>query len=202
MGKSYIRERKRDYYYRKAKSERYRSRAVYKLLEAIKKFNFIREGDVVVDLGATPGGWTQVCTKIVGERGFVLAIDLRPLKPFKAKNVLTIVKDIRDKELPSKIMSILGRKVDVVVSDVSPNLSGVWEVDHARQIKLACDSLNIAECILKEGGNFFVKIFEGDLKDDFLKKMKEKFRTVRVFRPKATRKRSSEIYFLGLRYGT
>jgi len=198
LTKSYLRERKRDYYYRKAKQEDYRSRAVYKLLEAIKRYRFIKKGDVVVDLGAAPGGWVQGCLKTVGKEGFILAVDLRPIKPFEEPNVAFIKRDVSEKETLSAIIDRLPVAADAVISDLSPNLSGVWEVDHARQIKLAYDALEIAKTILKKGGNFFVKIFEGDLSNDFVKEMKRHFHDVRMFRPKASRKRSSEIYVLGL----
>ncbi|MCD6529687.1 RlmE family RNA methyltransferase [Candidatus Bathyarchaeota archaeon] len=198
MTKSYLRERKRDYYYRKAKQEDYRSRAVYKLLEAIKKYRFIKKGDVVVDLGAAPGGWVQGCLKTVGKEGFVLAVDLRPIKPFKEPNVAFIKGDVSEEETLSAIIDRLPSAADAVISDLSPNLSGVWEVDHARQIKLAYDALEIARKILKKGGNFFAKMFEGDLSNDFIKEVKRNFHTIKIFRPKASRKRSSEIYVLGL----
>ena len=198
MTKSYLRERKRDYYYRKAKQEDYRSRAVYKLLEAIKKYRFIKKGDIVVDLGAAPGGWVQGCLKTVGKEGFVLAVDVRSIKPFKEPNVIFIRGDVSEKETLNAIMDRLPSVADVVISDLSPNLSGVWEVDHARQIKLAYDALEIAKNTLKRGGNFFVKIFEGDLSNDFIREVKKRFQAIRIFRPKASRKRSSEVYILGL----
>jgi len=198
LTKSYLRERKKDYYYRKAKKEDYRSRAVYKLLEAIKKYRFIKRGDVIVDLGASPGGWVQGCLKTVGKEGFVLAVDLRPIKPFKEPNVTFIRGDVSERETINAIIDKLPSAADVVISDLSPRLSGIWEVDHARQIKLAYDALEIAKNILRKEGNFFVKIFEGDLSNDFIRKVKEHFHAVRIFRPKASRKRSSEVYILGL----
>ena len=195
-----MRERKRDYFYRKAKTENYRSRAVYKLLEAIKRYRFIKKGDVVVDLGAAPGGWVQGCLKVVGKKGFVLAVDVRSITPFNADNVAFIKRDISKPETLKDILERLPSAADVVISDVAPNLSGVWEVDHARQIKLAYDALEIAKGTLKRKGNFFVKIFEGDLSNDFVKEVKKHFEVLRIFRPKASRKRSSEIYILGLGY--
>lgn len=198
MPKAWIQERKRDYYYRKAKEEKYRSRAAYKLFQAIEKYHFIKNGDVVVDLGAAPGGWVQAARKIVGSRGFVLGVDLKPVEPFPRSNVRTIIGDINEQETLEQILSMLPRKVDVVISDASPNISGIWEVDHARQIDLAHQSLKIALETLRPLGNFFVKVFEGDLLVDFINKVKRHFEVVRIIKPKASRAKSSEIFVLGM----
>jgi len=198
LPKAWIQERKRDYYYRKAKEEKYRSRAAYKLFQAIEKYHFIKNGDVVVDLGAAPGGWVQAARKIVGSRGFVLGVDLKPVEPFPRSNVRTIIGDINEQETLEQILSMLPRKVDVVISDASPNISGIWEVDHARQIDLAHQSLKIALETLRPLGNFFVKVFEGDLLVDFINKVKRHFEVVRIIKPKASRAKSSEIFVLGM----
>lgn len=198
MPKAWIQERKRDYYYRKAKEEKYRSRATYKLFQAIEKYHFIKNGDVVVDLGAAPGGWTQAARKNVGSRGFVLGVDLKPIEPFPRSNVRTIIGDINEQETLEQILSMLPKKADVVISDASPNISGIWEVDHARQIDLAHQSLKIALETLRPLGNFFVKVFEGDLLVDFINKVKRHFEVVRIIKPKASRAKSSEIFVLGM----
>ena len=198
MPKAWIQERKRDYYYKKAKAEKYRSRAAYKLFQAIEKYHFIKNGDVVVDLGAAPGGWVQAARKIVGGRGFVLGVDLKPVEPFPRSNVRTIIGDINEQETLEQILSMLPRKADVVISDASPNISGIWEVDHARQIDLAHQSLKIALETLRPLGNFFVKVFEGDLLVDFINKVKRHFEVVRIIKPKASRAKSSEIFVLGM----
>ena len=198
MPKAWIQERKKDYYYKKAKEEKYRSRAAYKLFQAVKKYKFIGKGDTVVDLGAAPGGWIQAASKIVGKEGFVLGVDLKPIDPFSQDNIHTIVGDINDEETLEQILKILPEKADVVISDVSPNISGIWEVDHARQIDLAERSLEIALDILKPSGNFFVKVFQGDLFNDFVNKVEKHFRIVKIFKPKASRPKSSEMFVLGL----
>ena len=198
MPKSWIRQRKRDYYYRKAKEEKFRSRAAYKLLQAVKKYKFMKRGDIVVDLGAAPGGWIQAARKIVGEEGFILGVDIKPIEPFEEENILTIVADITDPKTPENIRNLLPELADVVISDVSPKISGIWEVDHARQIDLALNSMKIACKVLKPKGNFFVKIFEGDLTRDFIVKLKENFSAVKLVKPKASRAKSSEIYILAL----
>ena len=200
MSGRWLERRKRDYYHRKAKEEGYRSRAAYKLLQAVKKYNFIRAGNVVVDLGAAPGGWLQVARRIVGEKGFVLGVDLKKVKPLNYDNVHVILGDIRSSETLRKIEALLPRPADVVVSDVSPNISGVWELDHARQIELAESSLKIALSVLRKGGNFFVKVFQGEFFNEFLNEVKNHFIRVEIVKPKASRKESAEIYVLGVGY--
>jgi 23S rRNA (uridine2552-2'-O)-methyltransferase len=196
----WIERRKRDYYYKRAKEEKYRSRAAYKLLEAVKRYNFIHPGDIIVDLGAAPGGWLQAARQIVGERGFVLGVDLREVEALNYNNVHVILGDIRNAEVIGRIKAILPRPADAVVSDVSPNISGIWELDHARQIELAESSLKIALSVLRRGGNFFVKVFQGEFFNQFLNEVKNHFMRVEIVKPKASRKESAEIYLLGMNY--
>ena len=198
MPKAWIQNRKRDYYYKKAKAENYRSRATYKLSQAAAKYHFIRKDDVVVDLGAAPGGWIQAARKIVGKKGFVLGVDLKPIEPFPQEYVRTIVADMAESETLQQILDFLPRKADVVLSDASPNISGVWEVDHARQIDLAAQALKIALSVLRPSGNFFVKVFEGDMLADFVKTVEKRFVTVKVIKPKASRAKSSEMFLLAM----
>jgi 23S rRNA (uridine2552-2'-O)-methyltransferase len=198
LPKAWIQDRKRDYYYKKAKEEKYRSRSVYKLFQAIRKYHFIKRGDVVIDLGAAPGGWIQAARKIVGNKGFVLGVDLKPIEPFPQHYVRTIVGDIRDQETMPQIQEFLPKKANVVVSDASPNISGIWEVDHARQIDLAQEALGIALETLRPSGNFFVKVFQGDMLDDFVKKVRHHFETVMVIKPEASRAKSSEMFVLAM----
>jgi 23S rRNA (uridine2552-2'-O)-methyltransferase len=199
LPKAWIQDRKRDYYYQKAKAEQYRSRATYKLSQAVTKYHFIRTGDVVVDLGAAPGGWIQAARKIVGNRGFVLGVDLKTVAPFPQEYVRTIVGDISEPETLQQILDFLPRKAaDVVISDASPNISGIWEVDHARQIDVANQALQIALNILRPSGNFFVKVFEGDMLNDFIKTVEKHFKIVKVIKPKASRAKSSELFILAM----
>lgn len=193
-----MQERKRDYYYRKAKEEKYRSRAAYKLFQVVEKYHFIKKGNVVVDLGAAPGGWIQATRKIVGNKGFVLGVDLKSIKPFLEPNVQTITGNITEPETLQEISKLLPRKADVVISDASPNISGIWEVDHARQIDLAQHALRIALETLKPSGNFFVKVFQGDMLNDFIEQVKQYFEVVKVIKPRASRAKSSEMFILGL----
>jgi 23S rRNA (uridine2552-2'-O)-methyltransferase len=198
LPKAWIQNRKRDYYYQKAKAENYRSRATYKLSQTAKKYRFIRRGDIVVDLGAAPGGWIQAARKIVGKKGFVLGVDLKPIEPFTQEYVRTIVADLTAPETLQQILDFLPGKADVVISDASPNISGVWEVDNARQIDLASQALKIAINVLRPPGNFFVKVFEGDMLPGFVKTVKKHFDEVKVVKPKASRAKSSEMYLLAM----
>jgi 23S rRNA (uridine2552-2'-O)-methyltransferase len=193
----WVKNRKREYYYRKAKEENFRSRASYKLLQAVKKHQFIKAGYVVVDLGAAPGGWTQVARKIVGDSGFVLALDLKLIKPLDAPNVCTIIGNVAKPQTIQIILDFLPRSADVVLADVSPNVSGIWELDHARQIDLASQSLHIATSILRSGGNFFVKAFQGNTLNTFVDNVKQHFSFVKLVKPKASRSKSAELYILG-----
>jgi 23S rRNA (uridine2552-2'-O)-methyltransferase len=198
LPKAWLQDRKRDYYYKKAKEEKYRSRAAYKLFQAIKKYHFIKRGDVVVDLGAAPGGWIQAARKIVGNKGFVLGVDLKAIEPFPQKYVRTIIGDITYPETHQQILEFLPRKANAVISDASPNISGIWEVDHACQIDLAQQALEISLETLESSGSFFVKVFQGDMLNDFIEKVKKHFEVVKIVKPEASRVKSSEIFILGM----
>ena len=153
----------------------------------MKKHNFIKPGYVVVDLGAAPGGWTQAARKLVDDSGFVLAVDLKPIEPVDAPNVRTIIGDVAEPQTIQDILEFLPRSADVVVSDVSPNISGIWELDHARQIDLATQSLRIATSILRFGGNFFVKVFQGGTLNNFVDEARQHFSFVKLVKPKTSR---------------
>jgi 23S rRNA (uridine2552-2'-O)-methyltransferase len=196
LPKAWIQDRKREYYYKKAKEENYRSRATYKLVQANEKYGFIRRDDVVVDLGAAPGGWIQAARKMTGKNGFVLGIDLKPIDPFTQVYIRTIIADFTETGIVEEIRSFLPRDADAVISDAAPNITGVWEVDHARQIDLATKALEIAQCILRPSGNFFVKLFEGEMFNEFILNAKDLFDTVKIVKPQASRQKSSEMYLL------
>lgn len=198
MPKTWLKKHRKDYYYLKAKEEKYRSRAAYKLIQVVRKYRFIKLNDVVVDLGAAPGGWMQGASKVIGEHGVVLGIDLKEIEPLNEANACAIVGDITDLELTSQIKSILPCLAGAVISDVAPNLTGVWDLDHARQIDLARRSLQIALATLRPSGNFFVKTFQGDLLRDFVEEITHYFERVEIIKPLASRARSAEIYILGL----
>ena len=196
--KGWIKERKNEFYFKKAKEENYRSRATYKLSQTIQKYRFIKHGNVVVDLGAAPGGWIQAARKATTKAGFVLGVDLKPIAPFEQAYIRTIVCDMMEPDAIKEILSFLPGKADVVLSDMSPNISGVWEVDHARQIDLASKALEVAQQILCPHGNFFTKVFQGDLLDGYIQKVKQLFEEVKLVKPPASRSKSSEMYILAL----
>lgn len=196
----WMRERSRDQYYRLAKERGYRSRAAFKLLQAARSQHFIKLGDRVVDLGAAPGGWLQVSRQLVENRGYVLGLDLKPIKPFPWKNVETLIGDVADESIVERIREKTGGKVDVILSDLSPNITGIWEMDHARQIYLAEKALNVAKSILKCRGNLFAKIFHGSEVEEFRREVEKYFSTVKFLKPKASRARSSEVYILARGY--
>ena len=199
LTKKWLRDRQRDPYHRQAKEAGFRSRAIYKLFQISKKFQVIQDGDVVVDLGAYPGGWMQGARTLVGEQGFVLGIDRKPIDPFPAANVKTLIGDITHLT-DSEVRQHLPRLADIVLSDLAPNISGIWEVDHARQIDLARSALTLARALLKRNGKFVVKAFQGDLFQPFLNEVRAWFQSVRVFRTAATRKRSAEVFIVALRF--
>jgi 23S rRNA (uridine2552-2'-O)-methyltransferase len=196
--KAWIRERKNEFYYKKAKAENYRSRSTYKLVQANNKYGFIKLHDVVVDLGAAPGGWIQAARKMTGKHGFVLGVDLKPIEPFTQEYIRTIVADLTEPNIAEQILSFLPYPPDVVISDAAPNVTGIWEVDHACQIDLATKAMDIAMQLLKPGGNFFVKVFQGGLLDEYIQTVKANFETVKIVKPPASRAKSSEEYLLAM----
>lgn len=185
---------RRDYYYKKAKKEGYRSRAAYKLRQISERFDLINKGSTVVDLGAAPGGWCQVAQELSG--GKVVGVDILPIK--EIEGVETIKGDIRLDATVDKIRELIGKDgTDVVLCDAAPNLSGNWSYDHARYIDLASSALECAKKILKPGGGFAVKVFQGDMFPHFLNKVRGLFEKVQAFSPQASRKQSAEIYVIG-----
>ena len=189
----------KDHFYYRAKDEGYRSRAAYKLLQINLKHNIINPGATVVDLGAAPGGWLQKVKELSG--GLVVGVDLQNIKPLEG--VTTIKGDIKSDETQKKIESIIGKHgADVVTCDAAPNLTGNWSLDHARSIDLSRSALHLAQHLLIPGGNFVVKVFQGDMFKTFLEDVKESFVYVRSFTPKASRKQSAEIYIIGKKFLT
>ncbi len=190
-------ERRRDIYHKLAKQQGYRSRSAFKLIQLNERFRFIKKGSVVVDLGAAPGGWMQVAHNTVGKTGFVLGVDLHVIKSFSLDNVTSLVADVQDSITTEKILTLLPRRPDVVLSDLSPNVSGVWDLDHVRQISLARIALNIASTILKPEGIFLVKVFQGEMLRQFKRQLQKRFRNVKATKPSASRTKSSELYLVG-----
>ena len=200
MGKNWVLEKKRDYYYRMAKRENYRSRASYKLKQINEKFHIIKTGNSVIDLGSAPGGWSQVAVELTGDTGTVISIDIDPMKPIKG--VKFIQGDMLLPETIEKIEAVIEEKVNAVISDMSPNISGHYSYDQVRSVELAEMALHTAEKLLRPGGNFVAKVFQGEMFPDFLKEARKKFRMVKVHSPKASRAASSEVYVVCKGYKT
>lgn len=187
---------KKDHYYREAKQKGFRARSAFKLEQIQKKFYVIKREDIVVDLGAAPGGWTQVAGKIVGKQGKVIAVDVNHIKPFEQNNIFVLQIDMRNKNFQSLLTDIVVPPVDVVIADLASNTSGNWHLDTERQIFLATIAFETASEILKIGGNFVTKVFRGAQLKDFEKLLKGNFEKIRHWRPPATRKASAEEYII------
>jgi 23S rRNA (uridine2552-2'-O)-methyltransferase len=160
----------------------------------VRKFNVIKQGDVVLDLGAAPGGWSQVAKELVGEGGAVFAVDKARFPDIE--DVSTMNLDLETEDAVEQLREWIGGPVDVVLSDMSPRLSGNWSMDQARSAHLSGIALTVGTKLLRRGGNAATKVFEGDLYNDYLASVKEHFSFVKGHRPKATISESAEIYVI------
>ncbi|MDC1065969.1 23S rRNA (uridine(2552)-2'-O)-methyltransferase RlmE [Candidatus Pseudothioglobus singularis] len=184
-----------DEFVKKAQKEGYRSRAVYKLLEIVEKKAIIRNGDKVLDLGAAPGGWSQVAAKLVGSQGKVIASDILPIELIDGVDFLQ--GDFTEQSVYDDLLVMTdGAKVDVVLSDMAPNMSGQLSIDQPKSMYLAELAIEMAIKTLNPGGSFVVKVFQGDGFDVFVQNAKKAFKKVSVIKPKASRPRSKEVYLL------
>lgn len=198
--RAWIHEHLNDPYVLRAQADGYRARAAYKLIEIDERDHLLRPGAVVVDLGAAPGSWSQVAVKRCGVTGKVLALDILPVEPIAGADIMQ--GDFTEDEVLAELERRLdGARVDAVLSDMAPNLSGVANVDQARSIHLCELALDFAALHLKPAGQFVVKVFQGEGFMEFRKSMETVFSTVQVRKPKASRDRSAEVYLLakGLR---
>lgn len=189
---------RRDQYRRLAKDQGYRARSAYKLLQINRSYNILKKGDKVVDLGCAPGGWLQVAVKEVRPSGKVIGIDLKPVTP--VVDAIILQGSIEDPNMLSKIEEILGSKADVVLSDLAPNVSGVWDIDHARQISLSTIALQFTQRLLRIGGSSVFKVFEGDMLKEFRSELDRNFGKVFLSKPSASRQESSELYIICLNF--
>ena len=189
-----LNEARKDLYRRLAREQGYKSRAAFKLIEANERYGFLREDGKVVDFGAAPGGWLQVVSEIVGPEGRVVGVDLSPIR-LKEKNVVAIKMDVHDPEVASKVQEALGGPADVILSDLAPSVSGVWELDQTRQVDLTLRVLELSRELLKEKGSVFCKLFEGERSQEVRDDFRRMFRLVRVLKPAASRTASSELYY-------
>ena len=191
----WLREHFQDPFVKKAQVEGPRSRAAFKLTELIERDRLLRPGMNVVDLGAAPGGWTQVVRESLGDSGRVIALDVLPMQGVAGVDVLQ--GDFRDAALLARLEALLGgTRLDLVLSDMAPNMSGVVLVDQARAMELAELALAFARQWLKPGGAFLVKLFQGVGFDDFVRDLRQGFERVSMRKPKASRARSREVYAL------
>ena len=185
----------RDSYYQKAKQEGYRSRAAYKLIELQERFRLMKPGDLVVDLGAAPGGWLQVAARYVRPNGKVVGVDLQPLAVLHEPNVTFLQGDVMSEEIEQKIKEVLGGAAQCLLSDLAPRLSGIRDADTARSLELNRTALTVATRLLRPGGILVIKSFVNEELQAFTLEIKKYFRSVQRTRPEATRQGSSEFYF-------
>jgi len=185
---------RKDHYYNKSKQEGYRSRAAYKLKQLDEKTHLLGEGNTVVDLGAAPGGWLQVAAERVGDRGTVIGVDLQRIKPIDG--VETVKGDMTTEETKAEVRALAGDAVDVVLSDMAPNMTGEYNLDHARSVHLARQAFETALDVLDTGGDLVVKVFQGPDLAALKAEMEGEFRYVRTTSPDASRQESSEVYLV------
>jgi 23S rRNA (uridine2552-2'-O)-methyltransferase len=191
----WLREHFTDPYVKQAQKEGYRSRAVYKLLEMDERYHLFKPGMVVIDLGAAPGGWSQIVAKRVAPSGRVIAMDLLPMEPIEGVEFMQ--GDFGDDAIiQSLLASLSGAKADWVISDMAPNMSGNDSVDMPRSMYLSECALDFALHTLKPNGGFLIKVFQGEGFDSLLLSIRHGFKTVKIRKPKASRDRSREIYIL------
>jgi len=192
-----MKEHVNDFFVKQAKKEGYRSRAAYKLLEIAERDHILKPGMTVVDLGATPGSWSQVVSNKVGVKGKVIALDILDMLPLSG--VEFIQDDFREERAVLELKKHLGeRQLDLVISDMAPNISGIVVSDQAKSMHLAELALAFSMEQLNYDGNFLVKVFQGRDFDQFLREMRTGFKKVMIRKPRASRERSNELYLLGL----
>lgn len=188
-----MQEHHKDAYVQRSRVDGYRSRASYKLLELQRNDRLVRRGDLVVDLGAAPGGWSQVATELVGPEGRVVASDILPMDAIAG--VAFVAGDFTEDEVLSRVLDALGeRRADLVMSDMAPNMSGIRGVDQPRAMHLVELALDFASKVLKPEGKFVCKVFHGEGFDDYIRALRSAFGSVLTRKPDASRGRSREVY--------
>jgi 23S rRNA (uridine2552-2'-O)-methyltransferase len=189
---------KKDQFRRLAQDQGYRSRSAFKLKQINQSYRILNKGDCIVDIGCAPGGWMQIALPEVGTKGKVIGVDIKKIEPLS--NAFIIQGNIEDEHVTDNILKISNSYVDVVLSDLSPNVSGNWELDHARQIDLTRNALRLSSIILKKRGKAVFKVFQGDMLNELVVELKKKFKKVILTKPNASRQVSSEIYLICLDY--
>ena len=191
ISKSWLIEQRRDYFVRQSKIQGYRSRSAFKLIDMNKKFNFIKSNTYLLDLGSTPGGWTQVAAKII-TKGKILAVDVKQME--KQENATFLFGDINDSKIQEKIVRYFDRKIDVVISDMASNTSGNKNLDSYRVGELCLNAIAFAKKILIQDGVFLSKLFMGSIFQEIKKKAEKCFKKVVIYKPLSSKKESKEIY--------
>ena len=194
----WLQEHHKDEYVLQAQREGYRSRAVYKLIELLERDRLIRRGQRILDLGAAPGGWCQVVSRLAGPDAEIVAVDLLEMQPIEG--VTFIQGDFREDEVLQRIVSSLSGEADLVLSDMAPNISGIRSVDQTRSMYLAELALDCVTQVLAPGGAFITKLFHGEGFDSYVKNARSRFQQVRVKKPRASRPRSRETYMVARGY--
>ena len=189
---------KKDQFRRLARDQGYRSRSAFKLKQINQSYRILNKGDCIVDIGCAPGGWMQIALSEVGTKGKVIGVDIKKIEPLS--NAFIIQGNIEDEHVTDNILKISNSCVDIVLSDLSPNVSGNWELDHARQIDLTRNALRLSSIILKKRGKAVFKVFQGDMLNELVVELKKKFKKVILTKPNASRQVSSEIYLICLDY--
>ncbi len=188
-------EKKKEHFYKQAKQVGYRARSAFKLQQIQNRFHLIPNNGIVLDLGAAPGGWCQVAKELVGTQGIVIGVDLSSIKPID--DIQFLQGDVTKTETLEQIKDLMnGKNADVIISDMSPDISGNYSVDQARSVWLCESALHVVTQLLQPGGHFICKIFEGEDTKAFIEKVKHQFMVVKTFSPEASRKSSSEVYII------
>ena len=191
----------KDAHYHRARAAGYRARSAYKLAELNRRYRLLRRGDAVVDLGCWPGGWLQVVGEAIGPEGRAVGVDVAPFAPLGAANLLVVQGDVREAATIATVLQRLGRSADVMLSDLSPKLTGVRATDHARSTNLAHTTLGILAALLRPGGRLLTKVFMNPDYEGIVANVRARFVSVHVTRPEASRHGSAELYLIGLGFG-
>jgi len=199
MSKRWYHERKREYYHLRAKEEGYASRAAFKLIQLDERFHLFEGARKVLDLGAAPGGWLQVTSEAIGGEGLILGVDLQEIRDLGLPGVETLVGDVTSEDTIQEIREFSQGRVDVILSDMAPDVSGIWDMDQFRQIHLARVVLVVVDELLRRDGWLVVKTFQGSEHEKYVHEVREMFEQVKIVKPKASRKKSAEIYLVAHR---
>ncbi len=190
-----LEQARRDQYRKLAREEGYKSRAAYKLLENVRKYRLIKAGDVVLYFGAAPGGWLQVAAEAAGDTGLVVGVDLEPVH-LNRPNIVVIQSDVKSPDLTIRLEKVLPRKADVVLSDLSPQVTGTWDLDHFRQVEITLAAAALMGRFLRKGGNAMFKVFDGERFAEVRAGLTRQLQRVQRTKPKASRRESAELYLV------